>query len=140
MAKKIVALTVLSLFFFIGCSTGKYSDMKSFMNDVIDAQEDYASDLEGASNAKDIVDAMNSFADKMEGISKRGEELEKKYPDFSSKNIPSELKPEFERLGKVTGKIIKLSMKNMKYMMSPEVMKATQNLAKKAGKSKMFGK
>jgi Tfp pilus assembly protein PilP len=141
MTKKIVAITILSIFtvISIGCKqSGKYGDLKEYMNDVIKTNEKYISDLDKANSAKDVAEAITNLGDKMEKLSKRGEEIEKQYPELKTmdkKNPPKELKEEFDKLEQMTQKLLTVSMKMMKYMMDPEVMKASQEMAKKMGKS-----
>jgi len=51
------------------------------------------------------------------------------------KDAPAEIKDELERLEQVAQKLLTVSMKTMKYMMDPEVMKASQEMAKKVGQT-----
>jgi len=141
MTKKIMVITIASVFAIIslGCKqSGKYGDLKEYMNDVRKAYEGYISDLEKSNSAKDVAEAITDFGDKMEKLVKRGEEIEKKYPELKTmdrKNPPKELKEEFEKQDQMTQRLLTVSMKMMKYMMDPEVMKASQEMAKKMGKS-----
>jgi ribonucleotide reductase alpha subunit len=139
--KKIIALSVASVFMLIsfGCKpSGKYGELKEYMNDVIKANEEYITSLEKAGSAKDVAEAITELGNKMEKLTKKGEEIEKKFPELKSmdkKNPPKELKEEFEKLEQMAQKLLTVSMKMMKYMMDPEVMKASQEMAKKMGKS-----
>jgi ribonucleotide reductase alpha subunit len=139
--RKIMAITIASVFVFmsVGCKQGgKYADLKEFLNDSIKITEDYISALEKANSAKDVAEAITEYGNKMEKFAKKGEEIEKKYPELKTmdkKNPPKELKEEFEKLEQLTQKFLTASMKMMKYMMDPEVMKASQEMAKKMGKT-----
>lgn len=136
-----MAITIASVFALIslGCKpAGKYGDLKEYMNDVIKANEAYISSLEKSNSAKEVAEAITDLGNKMEKLSKKGEEIEKKYPELKTmdkKNPPKELKEEFEKFEQMAQKLLTVSMKMMKYMMDPEVMKASQEMAKKMGKS-----
>lgn len=140
MMKKIMTLTIAAVFALagFGCKpAGKYGDLKEYMNDVINVNEDYIKALEKSSSAKEVAEAITELGDKMESLAKKGREIEKKYPELKTwdkKNPPSELKEEFEKLDQMGQKLLTVSMKMMKYMMDPEVMKASQEMAKKMGK------
>jgi len=139
--KKVMAISIAFIFAIIsvGCKqSGKYGELKEYMNDVIDANEEYISDLDKSNSAKDVAEAITDLGNKMEKLAKRGEEIEKKYPELKTmdkKNPPKELKEEFDKMEQMTQKLLTVSMKMMKYMMDPEVMKASQEMAKKMGKS-----
>jgi hypothetical protein len=141
MTKTIMAITIAFVFavISIGCKqSGKYGDLKEYMNDVVKTNEDYISNLEKSNSAKDVAEAITELGNKMEKLTKREEEIEKKYPEFKTmdkENPPIELKGEFDKLEEMTQKRLTVSMKMMKYMMDPEVMKASQEMAKKMGKS-----
>jgi hypothetical protein len=141
--KKIVAITIAFIFtvISIGCKpSGKYADLKGYMNDVTKIQEDYISALDKSNTAKEVAEAITDCGNKMEKLSKKSEELLKKYPDFKEmgKNPPKELKEEFEKRDQMMQKLLTVSMKTMKYMMDPEVMKASQESTKKMGKGMMI--
>lgn len=141
MMKKVMAISIASIFAIIslGCKpSGKYGELKEYMNDVINANEEYISDLEKSNSAKEVAEAITDLGNKMEKLTKRGDEIEKKYPELKTmdkKNPPQELKQEFDKLEQMTQRLLTVSMKMMKYMMDPEVMKASQEMAKKMGKS-----
>ncbi|MBN2159244.1 MAG: hypothetical protein JW807_07600 [Spirochaetes bacterium] len=121
--------------------SGKYADYSEYMSDVIEANEDYISALEKANSPKEVAEAITELGDKMETITKVRENIEKKYPEIKTidrKNPPSELKKDFDRLDEMTQKLLTVYMKKMKYMMDPEVMKASQEMAKKSGNSGLF--
>ena len=143
MLKKILMITIASLVAAgaFGCKpAGKYADLKEYLNESIKANEDYIAALEKANSPKEVAEAINELGNKNEKLGPRTEELQKKYPELKDmgKNPPVELKDEFERLEKMTQRLLSVSMKMMKYMMHPEVMKATQEMAKKSGKAGMF--
>ena len=136
MIKKITAVALAFVFVLVsfGCKpSGKYGDLKEYLNDFIEVNQEYISALEKANSAKEVAEAITELGNDMEKLSKKGKEIEKKYPDLKSikKNPPVELKEEFEKLDQMTQKFLTVSMKMMKYMMDPEVMKASQELTKK---------
>ncbi len=143
MFKKITAISIATLFVIIsfGCKpAGKYADLKDYLNDYIKANEEYISALEKANSGKEVAEAITDMGKKMEKLSKRGEDIEKKYPNMKDikKNPPVELKEEFDKLDKMTEKLLTVSMKMMKYMMDPDVLKATQEMAKKPVRSNVM--
>jgi arsenate reductase-like glutaredoxin family protein len=139
-----MAIAIASVFAIVstGCKhSGKYGDLKEYMNDVRETYEGYISDLEKSNSAKEVAEAITEFGDNMEKLVKRGEELEKRYPDWKVKykeNPPKELKEEFEKHDQMIQRYLTVSMKMMKYMMDPEVMKASQEMAKKMGRSSLM--
>ena len=141
MMKKILALAVVAVFALVSFAckpAGKYGDLKEYLNDVIKANEDYITALEKSSSAKEVAEAITEMGDKLEKLVKRGEEIEKKYPEMKAwdkKNPPAEVKEEFEKMEAMSQKLLTVSMKMMKYMMDPEVMKASQEMAKKVGQT-----
>ena len=126
---------------FLGCKkSGEYADLKEYLNEVIKINEEYVSSLEKANSAKDVAEALTDMGNKMEKIAKDGEAIKKKYSDMGKirKDAPAEIKDELERLEQVAQKLLTVSMKTMKYMMDPEVMKASQEMAKKIGGRDIF--
>jgi len=143
MIKKILTITLAAAFAvaFFGCKkSGQYADLKEYLNDFINFQEEYVSALEKANSAKDVAEAMTEMGNKMEKIAKKGESLKTRYPDLNKmrKEPPAEIKDELEKLTKVTQRWLTVSMKNMKYMMDPEVLKASQEMARKMGGTNIF--
>jgi methyltransferase-like protein len=113
------------------------------MNDVIGANEQYITALEKSNSTKDVMDAMIEHGNKMETLAAKGEKIEKKYPELKlmdKKKLPVELKEESDKLEQTVQKRLTVSMKMMKYMMAPEVMKASQEMTKKMGKSWILNK
>jgi Zn-dependent M32 family carboxypeptidase len=143
MMKKILTIALVSVcaITFFGCKKkGEYADLKEYLSDVIKINEEYVTALEKANNAKDVAEALTDMGNKMEKITKNGEEIKKKYSDMSKirKDPPAEIKEELDKLEQVAQRLLTVSMKTMKYMMDPEVMKASQEMAKKMGGSNVF--
>jgi hypothetical protein len=141
--KKILTLAMASIIAiaFSGCNKGgEYADLKEYLSDVIKINEEYVSSLEKANSAKDVAEALTEMGNKMEKIAKDGEAIKKKYADMSKirKDPPAQIKDELEKLEQVAQRLLTVSMKTMKYMMDPEVMKASQEMAKKMGGSNIF--
>ncbi len=136
MIKKIIAIFVL-IFVTVGFScrpAGKYADFKEYLNDLIKAQEDYISALERANSAKEVADAITALSDRMDKLAPRFNTLKKKYPDINiadKTKRPAELSEEFERIDGMGQRLLTVTMKMMKYMMDPDVMKANQELSRK---------
>src|SRR3990172_11905244 len=142
MLRKIyILITAAVALISFGCKpAGKYADLKEYLNETIKAEEGYMSELEKANSAKEVAAAITEWGNKMEKLAPSAEWLMKKYPELKTmdrKNPPPELREEFERIDKLSQKLLTVSMKMMKYMMDSEVMKATQEMAKKAGKSSL---
>ena len=134
MIKKIIPLCAVLALVITGCSTGKYADVKAYLQDTIKLQENYISKLESAKSGSDVASAIEAFADDLVKMAKEGKELEKKYPElsFKDKQYPPELKAEMEKLDEVGAKMITASTTTgMKYMSDPAVMKAQMSMAKK---------
>lgn len=136
----LVAALTAALALTAGCrgKDGKYADIKAHMAEVIAANESYVNSLEKAANAKDVAQAINELSGKMEVLTRRQEELEKTYPELKTidrNNPPVDLKEQYERLNALGERKITASIKIMKYMIDPEVMKASQELARKTGKT-----
>jgi hypothetical protein len=141
MMKKILTIALVSVcaITFFGCKKkGEYADLKEYLSDVIKINEEYVTALEKANNAKDVAEALTDMGNKMEKIAKEGETLKTKYPDMNKVRKDPALKDDFEKLSQVAQRLLTVSMKTMKYMMDPEVMKASQEMAKKMGGSNVF--
>ncbi len=123
-----------------GCTkAGKYDELKSYMNEVITANEEYVTSLEKARNAKEVAEAITALGNRMGELNERSREIEKKYPELKSdeikKNPPKELREEFARLEKMAQRLLTASMKMMKYMDDPAVMKASREMDMKMRRS-----
>jgi len=134
MVKKIIPLFALVALVITGCSTGKYADVKSYLQDTIKMQEKYISTIEGAKSGSEVASAIETFADGLVEMAEKGKELEKKYPElnFKDKQFPPELKAEMDKLDEVGKRMITASTSiGMKYMRDPAVLKAQMSMAKK---------
>jgi len=123
-----------------GCTkAGKYDELKSYMHEVITVNEEYVTSLEKARNAKEVAEAITALGNRMGALNERSREIEKKYPELKSeemkKNPPKELREEFLRLEKMAQRLLTASMKMMKYMDDPAVMKASQEMDRKMRRS-----
>ncbi len=137
MRNRILAVTIASLFVLIalGCKqTGKYGELEEYMNDVIKANEEYITSLEKADSGKEVAKAISDLGEKMGKLNERSHEIEKKFPELKSdkmkKDPPDELKDEFQKLEQMAQRLLAASMKMMKYMDDPAVMKASQEMEK----------
>jgi len=138
MSRNITLLILFSLVVAGGCKSDrqdKYSEMRSYIGEIIALQSDYAANLEKAENPKDVAESIDIYADSLVEISKKGKKIEERYPELKNmdkKNPPEELKSEFEKLNKVSGQIAARSLKQMeKYSTDKEVIQAIQRMGKK---------
>ncbi|HOP28933.1 MAG TPA: hypothetical protein P5120_13990 [Spirochaetota bacterium] len=141
--KKIVSLIgIAALAFVISCGGGKYGDIKGFINDVIETQEEFLGSVEKAGSADDIVNAVTVFGDRIVKLGEQSIELKKKYPDSDKwdKEPPAELKEDFDRLNAQTDKFEKVFINDniKKYLMDPKVQKAFMDMGKKMENAKFF--
>ncbi len=142
-------LSILSVVFMLtltacggGSTSGKYGDIKGFINDVITSQNNYVSSVKSAGSPDDIVKALNAFGDDMIKFAVKGDELKKKYPELDKwgKKPPAELESTFKKLeenSKNVGQAMS-DPKVRKYMMDPKVLKAAMEMGKKLQKSNVF--
>lgn len=143
MKKTASIISIALLAFLISCGgSGKYSDIKSFINDVIKTQESFLASVEKAGSADDIVNAVNTFGDSIIKLGEQSMELKKKYPESENwdKEPPAELKAEFDRLNAQTEKFEKVFIAEniRKFMMDPKVQMAFMDMGKKMEKAKFF--
>jgi hypothetical protein len=128
-----------------GCKPeGKYADLKEYLNESINAEKEYISDLEKANSAKEVAEAIADWGNKMEKLALRADKLKKKYSELHElknmdrRSLPPELRDEFETIDKLSQNLLTVSMKKMKFMMDAEVMRATQDMMEKSGKANLF--
>lgn len=142
MKKFFSLIGIAALAIFISCGSGKYSDIKGFINDVIKTQEDFLGSVEKAGSADDIVSAVNTYGDRIVKLGEQSVELKKKYHDLDKwdKEPPAELKGEFDRLNGQTAKFEKVFLNDniRKYIMDPKVQKAFMDMGKKMENAKFF--
>lgn len=133
MKKNIVIIGILMMSLTVACKGGgKYTEIKSAMNDMIDILESYTKDMEGAQSADDVVKAIENATTKMEKLKPRLEELEKKYPEMKNQKkdqVPEELKETYQKMEEAMKKFTKVSIPlMMKYMKDPKVMEASKKM------------
>jgi hypothetical protein len=76
-----------------GCGTGRYTDIKSVMGDIIDARGRFVADVKQAKTPKEAADAIIALGTEMKKLWPRYEELGKKYPELQNPDsLPLELK------------------------------------------------
>jgi len=139
MNKKILIVAVLCLFVTIGCKSGKYGDIKEFVNETIQVQNQYVESIKNAGSAADVAKAINAYADGLVDISRKGETLQKKYPELEKGETPAELKEDFAKLEKSASMMASKTMPVMqKYIMNPAVMKASMEMSKKMQKMSLL--
>lgn len=133
MKKGLLLLFVVPLIV-MACGGGSQeAEVKAFLDEMATLSENYAADLEKADSGKALASAINTYMDGLIEISKKGKELEKKYPDVD-KDAPY-MKEYDARMQKASDKIQKFtSQKMMKFLMDPEVAKAMQDMQKKMSK------
>jgi len=144
--KNAVKIILALLLFVSGCSKSstKYADIKAFINDLINAQEEFLSSVEKSKNADDMVIAINAFTEKMIKLAEQSSEIKKRYPEFEKwekdKEPPAELKADVERLDAQAEKFgqIFVSEKIQKYYNDPKVQKALLEMSKRMEDEKFF--
>ncbi|MCX8125217.1 MAG: hypothetical protein N3F66_13800 [Spirochaetes bacterium] len=116
-----------------GTSSGKYSDVRSLMEESIAAQENLIKDFDAATNASEVAKAINSYADAIETLQPKIKKLQAKYPELNDPNaqMPKELLDLEQKQAAISQKIATSMMEKMpKYATDKEVMKASMRLAK----------
>ena len=114
--------------------TGKYSDLKTVMDEMQRIFDSYTNAIERVKNPEDLADAMDEFSGSLLKIQPELRKLEKKYPELRSDEAeaPEELKEQMHKLEKsmeaLTAAMI--SSEAMKYMSSPEVIEASKRFQK----------
>ncbi len=137
MRTAICTVLILAAALLAGCGkiSGRYSDVRDYMEQSIKAQEEYLSAIEGADSAGDIAGALNKFAARFQVLRPKMKVLMEKYPEIASeKELPSELRDVMNRQNELAEKIHNASMKNVApYTMDPVVVEATKNLSEAMG-------
>lgn len=86
----VIFTIILLTFSIIGCSGGKYGDVKKVINKIIKARETVIKDLKKASNAKDVAKAITELADSFSEMKLEFMGFEDKYPELNNE-IPEDL-------------------------------------------------
>lgn len=118
-----------------GCGSGKYADVKEYMNKSIKIQEEYLKSIESADSAGDVAQAINKFAERLNALKPQMKALMEKYPEMMmEKEPPSELREVTNRQNALAEKIQKASQVNVQpYNLDPVVVEATKNLSQAMG-------
>lgn len=135
--KKLLFFILLAQLVIIGCGKKepekeKYTDLKVYLNKVIEMQENSIVVFEKVKSAQDAAAAIESYGKKMVKVAKEGKEIEKKYPHIqlqNKKTQPVELKPEIDKLEKIYKELTSAQKSLMKYMTDPAVVEAMKNLS-----------
>lgn len=128
-----LSLFVIVTFISCGSSIGKYSDVRSLMEESIAAQETLIKNIDAATNANDVAKAINSYADAIEVMQPKIKQLQAKYPELNDANaqMPKELLDLEQKQAALSQKLTTSMMEKMpKYATDKEVMKASMRLAK----------
>ena len=100
--KKITGMIlVMIILAAISCSSRKkYSDIKSFVNEVAAAQDEFFLNVDKSSNADEMVTAVDTFGVKLVKLSEKSIEIKKNYPDIDKlvNDPPVEIKADLEKL------------------------------------------
>lgn len=129
----IIAL-IFCLSFTSSCSqderTGKYSDLKTVMDEMHRIFDSYTKAIENVQNPEDLADAMDDFSESLLEIEPELKKLEKKYPELKSDTTeaPEELKEQMHKLEKAMKDLTAAmySSEVIEYMSSPEVIEASK--------------
>jgi hypothetical protein len=127
----VLALAVAVAGFFACSKGGKYGEAKNLMNKTLTAMDDFAKDMDKATEAKAVAAGINKFKDAMADLKPKMLALDKKFPELKDEtNIPEELKPIMKRMEEMSSKMISASMKAYQFIQDPEVQKAQEELNK----------
>ena len=137
MKKKVWIGVIIAASLIVGCGrfSGRYADVRDYMEQSIKAQEEYLSAIEKADSAQEIAGALNKFAERFLTLKPKMKVLMEKYPEIASeKELPSELRGVMNRQNDLAEKIHNASMKNVSpHTTDPAVVEATKNLAEAMG-------
>jgi hypothetical protein len=121
-----VAVLALGLF---ACKGGKYSDVTSVMEKYMGAMDKFAGAMDGAKNADDVVKAIDSLTGVTKTLAPEMKALETKYPELKNQeNPPAELKPLFDKMMAISGKMMGAMGKIAQYATDPKVQEAQTKL------------
>jgi len=129
--KKLVLITVVFLLLFALAvyGGGIYSEVKPFMEKVIQSLEKLITGLEEAENADDIVAALDNYSNEILPLGPKMKELIKKYPELKElkdeSTCPEELKPIMEKINELGERMVVGLAKVQEYANDPKV-KAAQ--------------
>ena len=118
-----------------GCGSGKYADVKDYMQKSIKIQEEYLKAIENADSAGDVAGAINKFAERLNALRPQMKAIMEKYPEMAlEKETPSELREVTARQNELAEKIAQSSTKYVApYTLDPVVVEATKNLSQAMG-------
>ncbi len=127
---KKILFVVFAVLLAAGCAKTGYDDIRTVMNDMLDAQEAYVDMLVSAESADDVAAGMDALAKDMETIGPKIKELTEKYPDIMKNNqLPEELKDINERQAALQEKSKEISMEKIgQFMNDPKVMEAANRM------------
>ncbi len=125
--KKFAALLFSMSLILPGCGGGKYADLKSAIDSIIQIQETYFSSLQKAQSAQDVASAINSYTDSIMQITPALNGMIQKYPEIKNSDTPpAELKDSFDRLARTREKFAGLIPILKNYQKDDVVQKAME--------------
>ena len=120
-----VVVLVLSVAVCKGGGGGKYADVEKVLGKYIEANEKFATALDGAKTADDVVAALDTLTATTKAVAPELKAFETKYPEFkNSENPPAELKPLMDRMMAAAGKMISAMEKIVPFAADPKVVAA----------------
>jgi len=109
---------------------GKYAEVRDTTEGMIDAMNSFGDTMANAKDGEAVADAVSDFVDEYEGIKEKIEELEKKFPEFSLRSLPEELKDLKTKKEEAMMKMFGALMKIEQFKRDPEVAKIKDKLKK----------
>jgi hypothetical protein len=131
--KKLMLFVLVAALAGSGCSKDDpISEYRAFFGDMATQIETLGAALEKAKSGKDAAAAINAYSEKLSPMKKRGDELDKKYPEFKkSEEPPAELKDEMNKLGEAINRNSKAMMEAMKkYSLDKDFQEALAKMRK----------
>lgn len=131
--KKIILFVLAAALAGSGCGKGDpISEYRAFFGDMATQIEMLGTALEKAKSGKEAAAAINAYSEKLSPMKKRGEELDKKYPEFKkSEEPPAELKEDMNKLGEAINRNSKAMMEAMKkYSLDKDFRAALEKMRK----------
>lgn len=107
---------------------GKYAEVRDTTEDMIDAMNSFGNTMANAKDGKTVADAVSDFVDEYGDIKVKIEALEKKFPEFSLRSLPEELKDLEPKLEEAMMKMYGAMMQIEKFKRDPAVAKVKDKL------------
>lgn len=139
MRKKRIAaaliVTGLAALTFTECKKDKYADVRIYLNDLKDYTIEHGKKMERAQTGSDVAKAINEYTDMTIDFTKKGKELQERFPELKEDEPPAELKKEFAELENAAEQLNEKSAPVFaKFIDDPNVLKAITDMAERMQK------